>query len=113
MSRARARHVSLALLVIALLVSAASAEAPPAVPPAATLELWNRPIIVLRTMVGGRTPVERAAAAEDRLGGAPRELLAGEVTVGAFTSQHGNGVEIEVHGFPAFRIYQDDLDPES
>ncbi len=79
----------------------------------ATLEFWNRPIVVLRKSVGGRTPADRVAGALTRLHGAPLDFMRGEITIARFEGEHGGGVEIEVRGAPIFRIYSEDLDPES
>ncbi len=114
MANASLRRRTLALLGgIWLLASPAFAESGAATAEAATVELWNRPIVVLRKTVGERSPALRADAAAERIASAPTEFMRGDVTIAHFSSEHGEGVEIEIRGAPAFRIYPEDLDPES
>ena len=117
MPRASLRRVSLALLgALALLASASSAQ-PAAREPApgdeATLELWNRPIVVLRATVGGRTPAERAEWMADRIADLPLDALHNDLTASPFSNVHGSGIELELGGTPTIRLYTADLDPES
>jgi small-conductance mechanosensitive channel len=108
------RHLALALLGALFLPSGAAfaqAAAPPAEP--ATLELWNRPVVVLRKTVGDRSPAERAHWMADRIADLPLDLLASEVTVSPFENVHGKGMQVELEGSAVIRLYAEDLDPES
>ena len=114
MADASLRRRALALLgVCCLLACPAFAESAAGAAEEATLELWNRPIVVLRKTVGERTPAQRADGAAARLATAPTEFMRGDVTIAHFSSEHGEGVEVEIRGSAAFRIYPEDLDPES
>jgi small-conductance mechanosensitive channel len=113
MAHASLRRLALGLLAAGLFASAALAEPAAGASDEATLELWNRPIVVLRKTVGERTPAERAAGAAERIAAAPTELMRGDVTIARFSSEYGEGIEVELRGAPAFRIFPADLDPES
>jgi small-conductance mechanosensitive channel len=108
---AHPRRRSLVVLGAVLWLACPAFAADPAPEPAA-LELWNRPIVVFHKQVGAHTPAERAELAARRIAAAPLEIARGEVTIAQFTSQYGNGVELEVSGVVAFRLYAEDLDPE-
>jgi len=114
----RVRALAAALLLLGGLLGstqplfAQTAEEPPAAGEA-TLELWNRPIVVLRKTVGDRTPADRARWMAEHVAALPLDALRADVTTSPFETAHGRGVEIEIGGIPAIRIYEDDLDPES
>jgi small-conductance mechanosensitive channel len=112
MLRLPARVLLLAALPLFAAAAGAEPEAPVA-PPPATLELWNRPIAELRKTIAGRTPAVRAELAAERIAALPLDLMRGEVSLSRFHSELGEGREIELGGAPVFRLYPEDLDPES
>jgi small-conductance mechanosensitive channel len=99
-----------ALAATLLLAAAASWAAEDDGP--AVVTIFNREIAVLRATIADRTPAERAAAVAEHVRQIPPRALAGEVTVGEFSGEHGRGHEIDVGGVIAFRLYTGDLDPE-
>jgi small-conductance mechanosensitive channel len=99
-------------VALGLLAGAAFAQpAAPAEP--ATVELWNRPIVVLRKTVAERTPAERARWMAERIADLPLGSLREEVRLVPFENEHGAGVELELGATPVVRIYREDLDLES
>jgi small-conductance mechanosensitive channel len=107
-----ARRRGLLALGAALWLAGPALAAAPA-PEPATLELWNRPIVVFRKPIGERSPAERAALAAERIAAASLEVARGKVSLAEFSSAYGRGVEVEVSGMVAFRLFPEDLDPES
>ena len=114
MPSASLRRLTLALLGgLALCASAALAQPAPEPADEAMLELWNRPIVVLRATIGDRTPTVRAKWMADRISELPLELLHKDLTSSPFSNVHGSGIELELGGTPTIRLYAADLDPES
>ncbi len=111
----RAVPTRLALLLAGALLGLASASHAQPAPEAhaeATLEVWNRPIVVLRKTIGSRPPAARAAYMEERIDALPLEELKGAVTSGRFATAGEEGIEIAVGGVPVVRVYPGDVDPE-
>jgi small-conductance mechanosensitive channel len=81
--------------------------------PEATLEVWNRPILIFRAGIGSRTPEKRAALAAQRIADLPPVALTGPVGIIPVESQLGRGVMVEVDDRFLFTIVEADLDPES
>jgi small-conductance mechanosensitive channel len=101
-------------LVCALMapIAALSQETPvqPAgTPPPALLTIFNRPIVVLRAPLFGRSPAERVTAIEQRFS----ELVAQDRAKNLSTRQTAEGTVVDLDGELLMSITQGDVDPFS
>jgi small-conductance mechanosensitive channel len=78
---------------------------------AATLTIWNRPIVVFRSAVAGADPAARAAGAARRFAELPDDVRADEVRAIPATVGDLRGVMIGARSFLLFAILEADVDP--
>jgi small-conductance mechanosensitive channel len=100
------------LLSIAL-VSSQGAAPEVRLSEAATLTIWNRPIVVLRASLDGTTPAERVDQSRRRVDELPYESLTAEVSSERTMLGGLERMAVLVGGTPVFGILPQDLDPES
>jgi small-conductance mechanosensitive channel len=94
----------------ALLLGAAIAPLH-AQPPAATLRVWNRPIVEFRVTVRHVPPAERAANAARRIEALPDDIRPEEVRLEPATIGDLHGVLVLARNYTLFGIMEADLDP--
>jgi len=101
-----------ALLLLALLLVAASAGAQEAEPPVgAHLRVWNREVFVFRTPMFGLSPELRAARARERIGALPAQRLGLPIDVASFEHDGVPGYAIMLDGETLFSVFADDTEP--
>jgi len=79
----------------------------------ATVEIWNRPIVILRAAIGNREPKDRAQDTRERIEAIPYSLLAEGVTVGRAKIGSLEGMVIYAGDNMMFGLVPEDIDPES
>jgi small-conductance mechanosensitive channel len=77
----------------------------------ATLEIWNRPIVVFRVPFNQMTPAARVAAALRRFETLPDDVRPDEVTAVPLTVGTYQGVAIGTRAHVLFGILEEDADP--
>jgi small-conductance mechanosensitive channel len=79
----------------------------------ATLQIWNRPIVVFRAPVSGMSPAARAAAAVGRFEALPGDVRADSVRAVPAAVGDLKGVVVSASDQPLFGILEQDVDPTS
>ena len=89
----------------------AAQETTPALPEPATVRVWNRDIVVFRSMLGSITPAESAESATERIEKLPETALFEKVTSEHATLGNLDGLVFRVGSPVLFGLLRDDLDP--
>jgi small-conductance mechanosensitive channel len=98
---------------MAQLPSASELAEASAVDPAATITVWNRPVVVIRATVGHQTPAIRAAGIERKIEELPYRDLDSPVRIEQARAGGVDGLMVFVGGRLLFGILPADLDPLS
>jgi small-conductance mechanosensitive channel len=96
-------------LAAALMLAGSAAGAASAVEP---LQLFNRDIVELRAVLGGLTPAERVARAQQRFADLSAEDLRLPPQLRPLTPADQRGLTVVVGDRPLFTLLEADLDPE-
>jgi len=97
---------------VALPHTATSQEANSTSSHEATLEFWNRDIVILRTKVAGGDPAERAGRAHDRIEELPLNVDPNEIKLHPVTLENQEGIGFLYRGKILFFISPADIDKE-
>jgi small-conductance mechanosensitive channel len=79
----------------------------------ATIEFWNRPIVVLRSNVAGGGPQDRARRAEQRIKELPLGARSTDIELTPITAENDQGYGFTYQGRVLFFLANNDLDQES